>query len=82
MSQTDAKNWLENRALLHEPLQVINQLFAQLGITRPIAQKQSVVFVLKSFFLTITFFAQKNEKLLFPQREASSTAPIPLGLIS
>lgn len=47
MSQTDAKNWLENRALLHEPLQVINQLFAQLGITGPIAQKQSVVFVLK-----------------------------------
>jgi hypothetical protein len=47
MSQTDAKNWLENRALLHEPLQVADQLFAQRWITRPVAQEQSVVRVLK-----------------------------------
>lgn len=39
MSKTNAKNWLKNGSLLHEPLQIIDQLFAQLGITRPIAQE-------------------------------------------
>jgi len=81
VSQTDAKNWLENRALLHEPFQVIDQLFAQLGITRPIAQKQSVVFVLKKFWI-IKGLSFLVEKLLSPRLEASSTAPIPLGLLS
>lgn len=82
MSKADAKNRLENGALLHELLQVVDQLFTQRWITRTVAQEQSVILVLERIFVIMDRLKFESEKLLYPLLEASSTAPLPPALLS